>query len=496
MSKKHLTEGTIRAVAALHARVFVVCRAATNEAFFTPRFVSHDLRSNCPSLLVKLDYPSAHCRTTPFTRHFYRAAVRLPDFSGRMGDTRDQRHYPTTSLDNLLQAAGARQPEDAASGASLVRVGSRDAARGNTQSGDRRHADSASVQNSAGQCHSARPCQKNQSNTIRTGAMLGDLGHQRSGWCGSEVCTADSVPFSARHWQSEQADHCVVPGARPGSGDEGQACPDTVRRLVYAGATGVAAAISKDESDRSSAARHCAISAARLIEKTWARTAKKIRRKNDTGSDPGFASIRSKIDVVWQGTVDTPALSDGDGTLSQRHVGTRSMVRILRCGQAELVKGATVVGDRNGAECRGNLAPVCPSLGYRTVVPQPETLVGRQQSVAAKTHRTGTVDADSIHRMDTGSATEFGGGRKLPYRCRRPLARQATADRRFGGAVAAHGIYRTCVSGRFQPEVRDIHLSGTARRPKIASVVPPSAALSMRFNRFGLNCVTAPVTQG
>lgn len=70
MSNEHLTAGTVRAVASLHARWFVVCREATNEAFFTPRFVSHVLRSNCSSLPVELDHPSAHRRSTAFIGYF------------------------------------------------------------------------------------------------------------------------------------------------------------------------------------------------------------------------------------------------------------------------------------------------------------------------------------------------------------------------------------------------------------------------------------------
>ncbi len=107
-----------------------MCRAATNKGFFSPCSVSHDLRSNRPSLSVELDHASAHCRPTPFPRHVCRTTVRLPDFSRRVGDACDQRHHPTQPLDNLLQAAGAWQPEDAASGASLVRIGRAYAAHG------------------------------------------------------------------------------------------------------------------------------------------------------------------------------------------------------------------------------------------------------------------------------------------------------------------------------------------------------------------------------
>jgi len=58
------------------------------------------------------------------------------------------------------------------------------------------------------------------------------------------------------------------------------------------------------------------------------------------------------------------------------------------------------------------------------------------------------------------------------------VVKQTTADRRFGGAVATHGIYRTCCKGWFQPEVLDIHLPGTAWRPQIEGVASQSAARS------------------
>ena len=96
MSENHLTEGAVCAVSALRMRGFVVCRAETNEGFFSPCSMSHDLRSNRPSLPVELDYLSAHCRPTPFPHHLRRVAVRLPDFSRRVGDARDQRHHPVS----------------------------------------------------------------------------------------------------------------------------------------------------------------------------------------------------------------------------------------------------------------------------------------------------------------------------------------------------------------------------------------------------------------
>lgn len=496
MSKEHLTEGTVRAVAALHARGFVVCRAATNEAFFTPRFVSHALRSNCSSLPVELDYSSAHRRSTALTRHLRRTAMRLPDFSGRLGDARDQRHYSLQTLDNVLQAIGARQPEDAAFSSCFVRGGRASVADGNSQSSDRRHTDSAPIRNSARQHDSARSRQEGQSDAVCTGAMLGDLGHQCLGWSGTQICTAHRVTSSAGQRQSQQAHHRVVSGARTDSGDEGPAGANSIRRLVHASATGIAAAITKDASHRSGTARHSAILAARGVAQTGARTTQKIRCKNDTRCDSGFAGNRSKTDVVWQGTVGSSAFSVGDGALSQRRTGARRVVLVLRSRQTELDKSALAVGERNRIECRRNLATVRTTLGHRTVVSQPETLVGREQSVAAETHRTGTVDADSFNGVDAGSAIEFGRGRVLPDQRCGTVARQATADRRSSSTMATNGIYRTCFQGWIQSEVRDIHLPGTARRPKIADVALLSATDSKRFNQFSINCATDPVTQG
>ncbi|MDP3663371.1 MAG: hypothetical protein U1D41_15520, partial [Nitrosomonas sp.] len=94
MSKNHLTEGNVYVAAALHTQVFGVRRAAANEGIFIPHLVLYVLRSNCPTLPVKLDYPFAHCRAVARSRHFRRITVRLFDFSRRLGDTRDQCYYP------------------------------------------------------------------------------------------------------------------------------------------------------------------------------------------------------------------------------------------------------------------------------------------------------------------------------------------------------------------------------------------------------------------
>ena len=115
-------------------------------------------------------------------------------------------------------------------------------------------------------------------------------------------------------------------------------------------------------------------------------------------------------------------------------------------------------------------------MGHRTLVSQLEALVGREQFVAAETHCAGVMDADSLNGVDIGSAIESGCRRSFSYRCRGTMARQTTTDRRSGGAVAAHGIYRTCFQGQFEPEVLDIHLPQTARRPKITGVAALSAA--------------------
>ena len=496
MSINHLTVKTVRAVASLHARFFVVCREATNEGFLSPCLVCHDLCSNRSFSPVTLDHTSTDRRSAPFSRHLCRTTVRLPDFSRRLGDTRHQRHYPPKSLDNVLQAAGTRQSENVAPGSQPVGVSGRHAARGHTQYGDRRHVDFASVRNRAGQRHSARPCQKSQSTPIRTGAMLGDTGCQCAEPHGQEVCTAHRIPFSSCHRQPQQTNNRTFPSARPSACDEGTARADTIRCLVYAGKVGVAAALTTNAHHWSGASRYGVVPASRCAAQARSWGAQKIRGENDSGSDPDFAGNQRQTDTVWQGAADSLALSGRAGAFSQSDTRARRVVRILRCGQAELVKSTPVAGNRNGTECRRNLATVRASLGDRTAVSQSETLVGRKQPVAAKAHCAGAVDADPFNGMDIGSATEFGGGGIVPHRSCRTLARQATANWRIGGSVAPNGIYRTCFSGWFLPEVLDIHLPGTARRSQIAGLAPPSAANSKRFKQFSLNCATDSVTQG
>nr|WP_239796054.1 hypothetical protein [Candidatus Nitrotoga arctica] len=89
--------------------------------------------------------------------------------------------------------------------------------------------------------------------------------------------------------------------------------------------------------------------------------------------------------------------------LSQRHAGTSRVVLVLQCRQTEQVKSTLVVGDRNRIKCRGNPSTVRTLLGNRTLVSQPETLVGCQQLVATKTHCAGTMNTDSFHGVDASS---------------------------------------------------------------------------------------------
>jgi len=73
-------------------------------------------------------------------------------------------------------------------------------------------------------------------------------------------------------------------------------------------------------------------------------------------------------------------------------------------GQAVLVKSTFAAGGRKGFACRRDTASVYMPLRYRAFVSQPETLVGREQLVAAETHCAGVVDADSLDGVDTGSS--------------------------------------------------------------------------------------------
>ena len=490
MSKNHLTEGKVCAAAALQTRVFGVRRAAANEGIFIPHLVLYVLRSNCPTLPVKLDYPFAHRRAVARSRHFRRITVRLFDFSRRLGDTRDQCYYPRPSLDDLLQTPGTRQRPDATTGKSLIRGGQRCIANGDAQSGYRRHVDSTPIREGAGQHHSARSCKAEQPAAVSAGAMLGYVGRQRAGQRRQEVCVADCVPLSSHHRQSQQADHRAGVGAQPGARDNEQACSATVRCLVHASTPGIATAVAKDAYHRSSTVRYRIIPATNRCAQAWTRTTQNLRDQNDAQGNPEFAGNRSQADTLWQGTAGSSAHRGGNGTLSQRDAGARGMVRILRCGQTALVKSTSAAGDRNGFACRGDTISVCAPLGHRTLVSQPEALVWREQLVAAETHCAGAMDAGSLDGVDTGSVIESGCGRIFPYRCRGAVARQTTTDRRSGSAVATNGIYRTFFQRQFQPEVLNIHFPQTARRPKITDVAALSAANGMSFVRITPSCVS------
>lgn len=251
MGKNYLTEGKICAVAALHARVFGVRRAATNEGVFTPQLAFYVLRSNCPSLPVKLDYPSAYRCTHAFSRHFRRIAV-------------------------------TRQRADTTADARLVRGGRQCIAVGDAQTGHRRYAGSTSIRESAGQHHSARSCKEEQQAAVSAGAMLGYVGRQRAGQRGQETCVADCVPFSSRHWQSQQGNYCAGVSAQSGSGEDEQARAAAVRCLVHAGEADIAAAVAKDANHRPSALRCRIIHAARRVIQVSTWTTQNLRDQNDT----------------------------------------------------------------------------------------------------------------------------------------------------------------------------------------------------------------------
>jgi len=110
-------------------------------------------------------------------------------------------------------------------------------------------------------------------------------------------------------------------------------------------------------------------------------------------------------------------------------------------------------GDRDGADGAGGSGDLCHALGYRALVPQPEALVGCDQSVAAVEGSLGTVDADSLHGvcLDAIARLEAVGG--LSADGDRALA-QGRHD--HGGTVwpaDADSIYRTSRKKRLRPEV-------------------------------------------
>ena len=338
MSKNHLTEEKVCAVTALHTRVFGVCRAVTHEGVFTPHLVLYILCSSCPSLPVKLDYPFTQRRAVARSCHFRRTAVWLSDFSRRLGDTRDQCHYQSPSLDDLLQTSGTRQCPDATTGKSLVRAGQRCITNGDAQSGHRRHVDSTPVREGAGQYHSALPCQKAQPAAVSAGAMLGHSGRQRAGQCGQEVCFTDCVPFRPRHQQSQQADYRAGVGAQPSARDDEQARSATVRCLVHASASGIAAAVAKDADHRSSTVRYRIIPATGRCAQAWTRAPQNLRDQNNARSNPEFTGNRSQADTIWQGAVGSSTHRGGNGAFFSKvrrcaRYGANSTIRTNSVGQ-------------------------------------------------------------------------------------------------------------------------------------------------------------------
>lgn len=92
-----------------------------------------------------------HRCTHAFSRYFRRITVRLPGFSGGLGDTRAQYHYQRPSPDDLLQTPGMWQRPDATADKSLVRGSQQRFANGGPQSGHRRHVNSTPIREGAEQ---------------------------------------------------------------------------------------------------------------------------------------------------------------------------------------------------------------------------------------------------------------------------------------------------------------------------------------------------------
>ena len=195
MTENQLTEVKICVAAPLHAQVFSVHKSTASEGAHAPRSMPHVLRPNCPSLPVKLDYPSAHRHTVACSCHPRRVAVRLSDFSPRLGDALDKCYYPRPSLDGLVQAPGMWECLDTTSGASPVRSGQQRIANRSAQSGYRRHIGSTPIGKSVRQHHSTRPHHEEQPAAVSAGATLGYAGPQRAGQWGMLSIVFRSVPI-------------------------------------------------------------------------------------------------------------------------------------------------------------------------------------------------------------------------------------------------------------------------------------------------------------
>lgn len=280
MSQNHLAERNVCEIAALHTQAFSDRKAATNEGVLTPQWKPDVLHPNCLSLPVKLDHSFACCSTDTFPRNVRRIAVRLPGFSRRLGDTRDQRHCPGPSLDDLLQTVGTRQHPDTTVGTRFVRSRQQYFANRSDQSRYRRYTGSTPVPESAGKRHSARTSKKEQQTAVSTGTVLGYAGHQRVRLHGQEVCAADSVSFGACQWQSKQVGYRAGVGTQSGSGDNEQVRPVVVRFLVHAGAADIAAVVAKDAGYRPGTVRYRIIHAPRSATQTPAWTTQRDLCKN------------------------------------------------------------------------------------------------------------------------------------------------------------------------------------------------------------------------
>jgi hypothetical protein len=150
--------------------------------------------------------------------------------------------------------------------------------------------------------------------------------------------------------------------------------------------------------------------------------------------------------------------------------GAGGMVRVLRCQEGDVEPPQVASGLRKGIDRRDHRAVVCPPLGNRAVVPQPQALVGDEQFVAAISAGLGAVDDDPLLSLVAGPTPGVGGGRSVSDHGHRALAQGRAHHRRFGGPVAPRGICRGCVPRGLGPEVPDIYLPGRARRPATSPV--------------------------
>jgi len=462
------------------------------KGFFYPDLVPYVLCQPCSTLPVGMDYFFACGGSAAFARDLRGTALRLPNFSGGLGDACHQRHLPRETLDDLLQAASTRQRESAAPCASPVPPSAACFTRRDHHAGDRRHPGAANVEKRTRMRHSPRSQQEIQPAAIPVIPVLGHVGRQRAGKQWHQLGVADPVPPGAECGQPQQVEHCPRSGARRSTPSDAPH-PTAIRFVVHAQKTGDAFDAQRNTGDWAGASRHGLVPASHAARgqaggalRKEARSPSEIWNQTHAAGGRGIASRAAKTDTLWQGTVGSPAFGRSPSALPKGNQSARSLVRILRCGQTPLVEGALATGDRIGVERGRDRAYLRPALEHRAIIPQPETLVGCQQPVATIQTRAGIVDADPIHGMDTDTTAQPDGATGiLPTRPSCTLAYQSTVHCRLGGAMDADRVYRTCLQGRFRPEVAEILVPKRAKRPKNARVTPPAPVADTLLNNIG-----------